>query len=151
MTISISPLHTEYHVISLRINQQHRFAVLDNTLTVSQRGQSNSADLLLENYQCADVQFNSCLLQVIVAWTNWLHKYFSKDKAAHKEKHKQKLCKKSPVTVQHLTAMQHSDITRYNGTAYHVLVLCNFIIFTIRTRGKEESCNQYLNGKLFMK
>lgn len=67
MTISISPLHIEYHVISLRINQQHRFAALDNTLTVSQRGQSNSADLLLENYQYADVQFNSCLLQVIVA------------------------------------------------------------------------------------
>lgn len=50
MTISISPFHTEYYVISLWINQQHRFTVPDSTytLTVTWRRQPNSADLLLE-------------------------------------------------------------------------------------------------------
>lgn len=77
--------------------------------------------------------------------------YFSKDKAADKEKPKQKLCKKTPVSLQHLSAMQHIDITRYNEIVYDVLVLLNFIIFPIRIPGKEESCNQYVKGRLFMK
>lgn len=53
MTINTSPLHTKYHVIYLWSNQQHRFAQPDSTstLTVTQRVQSNDADLLLENYQ----------------------------------------------------------------------------------------------------
>lgn len=57
--------------------------------------------------------------------------YFSEDKAADREKHKQELCKKTPVS-QHLKEMQHSGTRRYNETVYDVLVLCNFIIFIIR-------------------
>lgn len=42
-------------------------AFLYVTLTATYRIQSNDADLLPENYQYADVQFNSSLSQVIMA------------------------------------------------------------------------------------
>lgn len=69
MTISIPPLHTKYHVISLWINQQSRFAQPDSIfiLSVIYRVQSNDAALLLENYQYANIEFNTSLFQVITA------------------------------------------------------------------------------------
>lgn len=67
MAISITPLHRKYHATSLWVNQQGKLAQTDSILSDTYKAQSNDVDLLLENYQYVSVQYNSSLLQLIVA------------------------------------------------------------------------------------
>lgn len=90
-----------------------------------------NADLLLENYQYTHVQFNRSLLQQIMAdsYEQISFIFFIKIKLADEEKHKQHLYKKkkkSPVSVGHLTATQHGNITRHNETVCGAFLPCNF-------------------------
>lgn len=109
MAISITPLHRKYHATSLWVNQQGKLAQTDSILTDTYKAQSNDVDLLLENYQYVSVQYNSSLLQLIVADFHEIRSifFFIKWKPADKEKHKQQL-NKNTLCVGHLTPTQHN-------------------------------------------